>query len=52
MRKKGDDKAKFRVMHHKYHEEPAWHVEDQRDELDSVISDNYKYMEKKFVEEF
>ena len=28
----GADKAKFRVMHHKYHDEPEWHVDD-RDEL-------------------
>lgn len=47
--KKGDSKAKFRVMHHKFHDEPEWHVDDPRDELDSVISDNYKQMEKKFI---
>jgi hypothetical protein len=46
------NKAKFRVMHHKYHDEPEWHVDDQRDELDSVISDNYKQMEMKFQQEF
>ena len=40
-------------MHHKYHDEPEWHVdENNRDELDSVISGNYKEMEKKFEEEF
>lgn len=50
--KKGEDKAKFRVMHHKHHDEPEWYVDDQRDELDSVISDNYKQMEKRFVKEF
>ena len=49
--KPGADKAKFRVMHHKYHDEPEWHVED-RDELDSIISGNYKEMQKKFEEEF
>ena len=38
-------------MHHKYHDEPEWHVED-RDELDSIISGNYKEMQKKFEEEF
>jgi hypothetical protein len=41
------DKARFRVMHHKYHDEPEWHVDD-RDELDSIISGNYKEMQKKF----
>ena len=49
--RKKNDKAKFRVMHHKYHDEPEWHVED-RDELDSIISGNYKEMQKKFEEEF
>ena len=40
-------------MHHKFHDEPEWHVEDEnRDELDSVISDNYKQMEMKFMQEF
>lgn len=48
---KAQEKAKFRVMHHKYHDEPEWHVED-RDELDSIISGNYKEMQKKFKEEF
>ena len=38
-------------MHHKYHDEPEWHVDD-RDELDSIISGNYKEMQKKFEEEF
>ena len=47
----GSDKAKFRIMHHKYHDEPEWHVDD-RDELDSIISGNYKEMQKKFEEEF
>lgn len=41
------EKAKFRVMHHKYHDEPEWHVDD-RDELDSIISGNYNEMQKKF----
>lgn len=45
------DKAKFRVMHHKYHDEPEWHVED-RDELDSIISGNYNEMQRKFEQEF
>lgn len=45
------DKAKFRIMHHKYHDEPEWHVDD-RDELDSIISGNYKEMQRKFEEEF
>lgn len=30
MKKKGqkaEDKAKFRVMHHKFHDEPEWHVD-------------------------
>ena len=49
---KGKDKAKFRLMHHKFHDEPEWYVDEPRDELDSVISDNYKQMEKKFVQEF
>ena len=49
--RKKKDKAKFRVMHHKYHDEPEWHVED-RDELDSIISGNYKEMQMKFEEEF
>ena len=38
-------------MHHKFHDEPEWHVDD-RDELDSIISGNYKEMQKKFEEEF
>lgn len=41
----------YRVMHHKFHDDPAWHVED-RDELDSIMSGNYKEMQKKFNEEF
>ena len=41
------DKAKFRVMHHKFHDEPEWHVDD-RDELDSIISGNYNEMQRKF----
>lgn len=49
--RKKQEKAKFRVMHHKYHDEPEWHVDD-RDELDSIISGNYKEMQKKFEEEF
>ena len=24
---KQEDKAKFRVMHHKFHDEPEWHVD-------------------------
>jgi hypothetical protein len=47
----GSEKAKFRIMHHKFHDEPEWHVDD-RDELDSIISGNYKEMQKKFEEEF
>ena len=39
-------------MHHKYHDEPEWLVDENRDELDSVISDNFKMMQKKFEEEF
>ena len=50
--KKGEDKAKFRVMHHKYHDEPEWYADDNRDELDSIISGNYNEMQKKFEEEF
>ncbi len=38
-------------MHHKFHDEPEWFVDD-RDELDSIISGNYKEMQKKFEEEF
>jgi len=38
-------------MHHKFHDEPEWHVDD-RDELDSIISGNYKEMQRKFEEEF
>ncbi len=49
---KGNDKAKFRVMHHKYHDEPEWYVDENRDELDSIISGNYKEMQKKFDLEF
>lgn len=49
----GEDKAKFRQMHHKYHDEPEWYADDaNRDELDSIISGNYKEMQKKFEEEF
>ena len=32
-------KPKFRVMHHKYHDEGIWHQEDQH-ELQSMMSDN------------
>jgi hypothetical protein len=40
-------------MHHKYHDEPEWYVDGNRDDLDSVISGNYKeMMNKKFEEEF
>ena len=46
---KKDEKPKFRIMHHRFHDEPEWFVDGQRDELDSVISDNYKQMEKKFI---
>jgi len=44
--KRGDDKPKFRVMHHKYHDEPEWHIDadPERDELESVISNNYNQM--------
>ena len=38
-------------MHHKFHDEAEWHVDD-RDDLDSIISGNYKEMQKKFEEEF
>lgn len=30
-----ENKAKFRVMHHKFHDEPEWHADPDRDELDS-----------------
>lgn len=46
------EKAKFRIMHHKYHDEPEWHVDENRDELDSVISGNYKEMQKVFDKKF
>ena len=39
-------------MHHKYHDEPEWHVDENRDELDSVISGNYKEMQKVFDKKF
>lgn len=48
--KKKQDKAKFRVMHHRNHDEAEWHV-DGKDELDN-ISDQYKYLDKRFKEEF
>lgn len=35
---KDKDKARFRVMHHKFHDEPEWYVEGERDELDSELS--------------
>lgn len=46
------EKAKFRIMHHKYHDEPEWYVDENRDELDSVISGNYKEMQKVFDKKF
>jgi hypothetical protein len=39
-------------MHHRFHDEPEWHVDSQRDELDSIISGNYNEMEDKYREEF
>lgn len=33
-----DSKAKFRVMHHKFHDEAEWHIDPDRDELDSELS--------------
>ena len=37
-------KAKFREMHDRVHDEPQYHIDDNgdRDELDSVLSENYK----------
>lgn len=37
-------------MHDRVHDEPEWHLED-RDELDSIISGNYKEMQKRFEDE-
>jgi hypothetical protein len=56
-RPRKEDKAKFRIMHHRFHDEPEWHADhhgnNNRDELDSVISGNYKeMMDNKFREEF
>mmetsp|Transcript_9748 Transcript_9748/g.9510 ORF Transcript_9748/g.9510 Transcript_9748/m.9510 type:complete len:127 (+) Transcript_9748:986-1366(+) len=36
---------KFRNMHHRMHDEPQWHLnqdEEDRDDLDSVLSENYR----------
>jgi len=49
---KTDEKAKFRLMHHRLHDEPDWHVNEPRDVMGSVISDQKKFVEKKFKEEF
>lgn len=38
-----EDRAKFRVMHHRFHDEPEWHVNEPRDA--SVISDTKKYLD-------
>ena len=36
-------------MHHMYHDDPEWHRDPDRDEIDSVISNNYnKMLEKEF----
>ena len=45
------DKAKFRVMHHRLHDEPEWFLEDHG-KMGSIISGNHKEMDKKFEEEF
>mmetsp|Transcript_22224 Transcript_22224/g.16649 ORF Transcript_22224/g.16649 Transcript_22224/m.16649 type:complete len:93 (+) Transcript_22224:817-1095(+) len=40
-------------MHHRLHDEPEWHLEqdnEERDDLDSVLSENYRQMERKFKE--
>ena len=50
--KRSEDRAKFRVMHHRFHDEPDWHVEEPKDLMGSVMSDNKKYIDKKFKEEF
>ncbi len=44
------DKAKFRQMQDRVQDEPDWQMED-RDELDSIISGNYKEMQKRFEDE-
>jgi hypothetical protein len=51
-RGRAEDKAKFRIMHHKFHDEPEWHVDDPKDAAGSVVSDVKKIVEKKFKEEF
>ena len=39
-------------MHHRFHDEPEWHVDEHKDEMGSVLSDNIKAVEKKYKEEF
>ena len=46
-------KPKFRAMHHRLHDEPEWHIDDPLDELDSMISENFKdHIKKTFKAEF
>lgn len=44
----------FRVMHHYFHDDPEWHINDTRSEKDSIHSarDLRRILDKKFVEEF
>lgn len=46
--------APFRVMHHMYHDEAEWYVDDAKSEVESIHStkDIRKILDKKFVEEF
>ena len=47
-----EDRAKFRVMHNRFHDDSEWNANVNKDELDSFISGNYKeMMENKFRDE-
>lgn len=49
---KTDEKAKFRLMHHRFHDEPEWHIDEHKDADGSMVSNPKKFIEKKFREEF
>ena len=40
-------------MHHRFHDEPEWYLDDQRSEKSlTSIKDAKKFIEKKFIEEW
>jgi hypothetical protein len=48
---KKDQVAPFRVMHHRFHDEAEWYVEDNKSEVDSIHStkDIRRILDRKFV---